>query len=109
MISTHQLLTVLAALHRKRRFREGTFSSHDFIQEYCRQYETEYLDWLMMYYRTERAFQTVHKQIGRFLSKHENEVLDTHRPYLVFRRTHPNDSECVHGTIDRPMWWEFIV
>lgn len=108
MIDESQLLRVLASLHRIRVFREEGFSSHDVIQEYCRQYEIEYLDWLMMYRGMGHAFQTVHKQIGRFLSKKENMVLDTHRPYLTFERTHPNDSECVHGTIDRPMWWRFV-
>lgn len=106
MIEEPQLINVLAALHRRRDFRENGFSSHDVIQEYCRRYEIEYLDWLMMYHGTGRAFQMVHKQIGRFLSKYEHRSLPRR---LAYHRIDRADSECVHGTIDCPMWWEFIV
>lgn len=104
MITKDQLLRVLISLHRRRIFREKSFSSHDFIQEYCRRYETEYLDWLMDYQGTGHAFHTVHKQIGRFVSTHEGkEVLRG----ITYHRTNRDDSECVHGTIDKPMWWRF--
>ena len=78
---------------------EEEFSSHDFIQEYCRQYETEYLDWLMEYHGSGKAFQTVHGLIGKYLSEHHND--------LHIAPIGKHDSECIHGTIDRPMWWQW--
>jgi hypothetical protein len=48
------------------------FSSHHFIQQFARRFEGDYIDFLQEYRKRagERgAFQEVHKQIARFLSK----------------------------------------
>ena len=100
MITPREAGVVLCELRIKK---PSEFSSHDFIEEYCAQYETEYLNWLNEYRGTGRAFQTVHSLIGRFLS--ENEDSST---LPAYRRTHRADSENVHGTIDQPMWWEWV-
>lgn len=77
------------------------FSSHDFIEVYCAEYEDDYIDWLCEYRGTNKAFQTVHSQIGRYLADLEND------PGSIYRRTMRGNSENVHGTIDQPMWWEW--
>lgn len=99
MITIDQAIAVLRVLRVKNPIK---FSSHDFIEEYSAQYETEYLDWLNEYRGTGRAFQIVHSLIGRFLSKNEGRILPS------YRRTVRADSENVHGTIDQPMWWEWV-
>ena len=99
MVTPVQARDVLNALQVKK---PREFSSHDFIEEYCKQYETVYIDWSNVYRGTNRAFQTVHSQIGDYLSENEGELTPE------YRRTHRADSENVHGTIDRPMWWEWV-
>jgi hypothetical protein len=96
MIAPKEAREVLAVLRDKKR---GGFSSHDFIEEYCKQNEDRYIDWLVSYRGTGRAFQTVHSLIGRFLSENENHIIPK------YTRTMRADSENVHGTIDQPMWW----
>lgn len=98
MVTERQARDVLEVLQLKKP--EG-FSTHDFIEEYCKQNETAYIIWLLRESGRGTAFQTVHAQIGRYLSKHEN---DTGSIYI---RTMRGDSENVHGTIDQPMWWEW--
>lgn len=98
MITESEATRVLNSLRLKNE--DKLFSSHDFIQEYCRLYETEYIDWLLDYRGTNMAFQTVHGLIGRYLSEHNSSLGIDH----VIRA----NSECVHGTIDKPMWWRFI-
>lgn len=41
------------------------FNSHEFIEKYAYHYEEEYID-LLYDYKKNRAFQTVHRQIGHF-------------------------------------------
>lgn len=97
-ITVEQANAILRILQDRPKFEEE-FSSHDFIQEYCRQYETEYLDWLMEFHGSGKAFQTVHGLIGKYLSEHHND--------LHIAPIGKHDSECIHGTIDRPMWWQW--
>jgi len=52
---------------------DNSFNSHDFIESFAEQYETEYIDFLDQY-KGNKAFQTVHSQIGKFLKEHENEL-----------------------------------
>ena len=99
MITEDQVIKVQRLL---RVAKPREFLSHDFIEEYCKQYETDYIDWLNVYRGTNRAFQTVHSLIGNFLSDNEGGLTPE------YRRTHRADSENVHGTIDRPMWWEWV-
>lgn len=99
MITPGQARDVLNALRDKKPRR---FSSHDFIEEYCKQFETPYIDWLVLYRGTGRAFWQVHTEIGTFLSEQEGRIA----PYYhrIGRRT----SENVHGENDKPMWWEWM-
>jgi len=51
-----------------------TFSTHQFIQRFAHRFELDYITFLWEYRKPEGergAFQEVHKQIGRFLSKNE--------------------------------------
>jgi hypothetical protein len=51
---------------------DGDFSSHHFIQKFARRFEGDYIDFLQTYRKPageQGAFQTVHQQIARFLSK----------------------------------------
>ena len=98
MITIPQAEMVLRELRVKK---PREFSSHDFIEEYSAQYETEYIDWLCTYRGTGLAFQTVHGRIGRFLSEKEGKIVPR------YKRTRRADSESCHGTIDQPMWWEW--
>ena len=97
MVTRVQAENVLRELRVKK---PREFSSHDFIEEYSKQYETAYLDWLYRYRGTNTAFQTVHSLIGRFLSEKEGKITPR------YKRTRRADSENVHGTIGQPMWWE---
>ena len=99
MITELHANNVLVAIRSRRK---QSFSSHDFIEEFCKQYEDDYLDLLMRYHGTGKAFQTVHSQIGHYLSQHENSLLP------LYHRTARDSSENVHGEIDNPMWWEFV-
>ncbi len=78
---------------------ENRFSSHDFIEKYCTICERTYVRWLHSYTGRGNAIQTVHSRIGRFMSVHHRD--------LNIAETGRSDSECFHGTIDRPMWWRF--
>lgn len=96
MVTPTQAERVLNALQRKK---TREFSSHDFIEEYCKQHETEYIDWLVLYRGTGRAFWKVHTEIGTFLSEQEGLIAPHY--HRIGRRT----SENVHGEDDKPMWW----
>lgn len=73
------------------------FSSHDFIEVYCAEYEDDYIDWLCEYRGTNKAFQTVHTHIARYLSKNARD--------LQIHKIGNYESETVHGTIGMPMWF----
>lgn len=88
---------VLEELHRQKPTEE--FSSHDFIQEYCRQNEGENVDWLVRYREADGIFRTVHSQIAYFLSKNIGDL----QPQ--YHKTERRESKTVHGTMDGPMWF----
>ena len=96
MVTPGQARDVLNALQIKKP--EG-FSTHDFIEEYCKQYEDPYIDWLVSYRGTGHAFWQVHKEIGTFLSNQEGKIA----PY--YHRIGRWTSENVHGEDDKPMWF----
>lgn len=75
------------------------FSSHDFIEKFCKQFESEYIDMLVMY-KGKSAFQSVHSQIALFLSKNSEN--------LGIRKLIKNKSENVFGDTDNIQWWERI-
>lgn len=75
------------------------FSSHDFIHEYCRQNERDYVNWLVRYIETDEIFKNAHSQIALFLAKNIGELRP--RYHEIGRR----ESKTVHGTTDTPMWF----
>lgn len=89
-----QVVRVLDILHRDK---SEKFSSHDFIEVYSAEYEDDYIDWLCEYRGTNKAFQTVHSQIARYLSKNARD--------LQIHKIGNYESETVHGTIGMPMWF----
>ena len=70
-----------------------------FIEEYSLWREDDCIDWLNSYRGDGRAFLHVHTEIGSFLGAQEEKL--TPRYHRIGRR----DSENVHGTVSRPMWW----
>lgn len=89
-----QVVRVLDILHRDK---SEKFSSHDFIEVYSAEYEDDYIDWLCEYRGTNKAFQTVHSQIARYLSKNARD--------LQIHKIGNYESETVHGTNGMPMWF----
>lgn len=100
MINEEQANRVIDELfaHRKP---DNRFSSHDFIQEYCRQYEIPYLEWLWENRDSGTPFQLVHTRIGCFLSEHQTSLIHHYQQVGRYK------SETIHGTDDYPMWWQF--
>ena len=94
MVTPGQAKDVLNALQIKK---PDGFSTHDFIEEYCSQNEREYIIWLLRKSGSGRAFQTVHSQIGRYLSKNARD--------LQILKIGNDESETVHGTKGMPMWF----
>lgn len=78
-------------------FKDYEFSSHDFIEKFSRKFETDYIEMLVFYKKSEKAFQTVHSQIAKFLS--ENRV------YLKIEKKGKKISENTFGENDYPEWW----
>lgn len=76
------------------------FSSHDFIEKFAQQYEADYIEMLVKYQGTGKAFQNVHSGIARHLS--------LNMPTLRIGTTERKSSENVFGTDDRIQWWKKI-
>ncbi len=76
------------------------FSSHDFLEKFAEQYESEYIDMLVNYQNTGRAFQTVHSMIAKYLSQNMTT--------FHIDKTSRDGSENVFGTIDFIQWWKKI-
>lgn len=72
------------------------FSSHDFIEKFAQKYEDDYIDMLVMY-KGRSAFQEVHKQIAKFLSK---EAVS-----LSIEKSSKKLSENVFGSDTEVQWW----
>jgi len=87
---------VLLALQDKK---DTEFSSHDFIEEYSKQNEREYINWLVRYIESDEIFKTAHSQIAYFLAKNAGEL----QP--LYHEIGHKKSENVHGEDDYPMWF----
>ena len=83
--------------------KDTEFSSHDFIEEYCKQNEREYIEWLVRYIESDEIFKTAHSQIALFLAHNAGDLQP--RYHEIGRRK----SENVHGENDYPMWFEWVV
>ncbi len=80
---------------------ETEFSSHHFIQRFARRFESDYIGFLHEYRKPagERgAFQEVHKQIGRFLSKNAS--------LLRIEKTDRVDTQNIFGIETDNQGWQ---
>lgn len=80
--------------------KDDEFSSHDFIEKFAKQYEVDYIEMLVKYQRTGKAFHTVHRLIARHLSLN---MLTLH-----IDKTKKKASENVFGVVDKIQWWKKI-
>ncbi len=73
------------------------FSSHDFIEKFCQKHEEDYIEMLVNYKNSGRAFQTVHQMIALHLSRNMD--------IFNIEKTNKKGSENVHGNIGIIQWW----
>ena len=76
------------------------FSSHDFIEKFAQQYETDYIEMLVKHQRTGNAFRKVHSIIALYLSRN--------MPTLHIVKTEKKPSKNVFGNEDIIQWWKKI-
>lgn len=76
------------------------FSSHDFIENFCSSFETDYIEMLNEYKGSGNALQTVHGQIARLLS--------TNQDKLNIKKVDKRYSRNFHGTKDKIQWWKKV-
>jgi len=77
---------------------KSEFNSHDFIEKFSKRFEEDYIDMLVEYKTTKKAFKTVHGQIARYLSV--NKVL------FEIETTEKVPSEHVFGEIVYIQGWK---
>lgn len=73
------------------------FSSHEFIEKYAYRYEEEYIERLYKH-KKDHAFQTVHRQIGRFLSENQEK--------LGIEKTQRKENLNVFGNETEVQYWK---
>lgn len=73
------------------------FSSHEFIEKYAYRYEEEYVERLYQH-KKDHAFQTVHRQIGRFLSENQEK--------LGIEKTQRKENLNVFGNETEVQYWK---
>lgn len=78
--------------------RRNEFSSHDFIKEFSRCYESQYLRMLLKYIDKGNSFQSVHGQIAKYLSNNSK--------FFNIEKSKKEKSENVHGTETNVQWWK---
>jgi len=78
--------------------KDNEFSSHDFIEKFTQKYEADYIEMLVKYKSTGKAFQTVHRLIALHLS--------LNMPALHIGKTKRKPSENVFGTDNKIQWWK---
>jgi hypothetical protein len=76
---------------------DDEFTSHDFLKKFTKSFEPEYISFLNKYSR-KGAFQNVHSQIARFLSKNSL--------FLGIAKTRKVMSENVFGEMDEIQSWK---
>ncbi len=78
---------------------DDKFDSHDFIKNFSGEIELDYVN-LLATARTMTPFQTVHSQIGMFLSNNQNN--------LNIRYVEDVNSENIFGNVTPCALWEKI-
>jgi lipoate-protein ligase A len=73
------------------------FSSHDFIEKFTEKFEEDYIEMLVSYQKSGKAFQTVHKLIAKYLSLNMTD--------LEIEKTQKKQSENVKGNLGIIQWW----
>jgi len=73
------------------------FSSHDFIEEFAKIFEEEYIEMLYARKNSGSAFQTVHSIIAKYLS--------INMSLLAISKSTKKASENVFGNVDCIQWW----
>lgn len=73
------------------------FNSHEFIEKYAYHYEEEYID-LLYDHKKNHAFQTVHRQIGSFLSNNTE--------YLCIEKTMKKKNLNIFGHETEVQFWK---
>lgn len=73
------------------------FSSHDFIEKFTEEFESEYIDMLVKHQHTGEAFRIVHRQIARYLS--------VKAAVLHIEKTEKKESENAKGNLSIVHWW----
>ena len=99
-METEQFFSTL----RKLREDGKSFSSHDFIKCFSKNYQREYI--LMLYEKIDTAspFNTVHSQIGRELEKNQNNNSLPYKKAPIDKQV----SENLFGNDDYIQFWVFI-
>jgi hypothetical protein len=73
------------------------FSSHDFIEEFAKRFEAEYIEMLYTRKNSGSAFQTVHSIIAKYLS--------VNMALFAISKSTKRASENVFGNVDCIQWW----
>lgn len=73
------------------------FSSHDFIEKFIEEFESEYIEMLVKHQHSGRAFKIVRRQIARYLSSKTS--------VLHIEKTEKKESENVKGNLSVVQWW----
>jgi hypothetical protein len=76
------------------------FSSHDFIEKFTQQFESDYIEMLVLYKEKGNSFQSVHSLIARFIS--------IKKEIFKIEKTERKSSENVFGDNDVIQWWRKI-
>ena len=76
---------------------KNEFSSHDFIEKFAQQFESDYIEMLVLYKENGKAFQTVHSLIAKFISE-KKEI-------FKIEKTIRKSSENVFGDNNVIQWW----
>jgi len=75
-----------------------TFSSHDFIEKFSQNHESDYIGMLIKYKKSGFAFRTVHSIIALYLSNNMD--------FFHIEKTSKIKSENVHGNLSIIQWWK---
>lgn len=99
-METDQFISTLRMLRENGK----SFSSHDFIKCFSKNYQRKYI--LMLYEKIDTAspFNTVHSQIGKELEKNQD---NSSLPYMK-SPIDKQESKNLFGNNDYIQFWEFI-
>jgi hypothetical protein len=77
---------------------DPVFSSHDFIEKFSQKFESDYIEMLVNYKDSGKAFQTVHSIIAKYLSNNMDKF------HII--KSERKGSENVFGSTDYIQWWK---